>query len=69
MKSGSESEPRDDPVKKLAPFRSLESIITRISAVWHHFSCRIQRPNRAMASILTSQKKNLPETLIFFAFP
>ena len=34
---GSESEPRNDPGKELAPFRSLERKTTRFSAVWHYF--------------------------------
>ena len=37
MKSGSESEPRDNPVKKMAPNRSLGCKTTRISVEWHHF--------------------------------
>ena len=62
----------------LAPNRSLvtnqsdnwlrfgaSSVKKRASTVWHQFWCRVQRSNRAMASILTSLKKNFPWSLYF----
>lgn len=63
---------------KLAPNRSLvtnqsdnwlrfgaSSVKKRASTVWHQFWCRVQRSNRAMASILTPLKNISPDPYIF----
>ena len=69
MKFGSESEPRDYPVKKMAPFRSLESTITRIPAHVASILMPLSETGSGYGINFDVTKEKFPLILIFFAFP
>ena len=51
--------------RKLAPFWRQKLKQKQVLVEWHQFWCRLQKPNRTMASILMPQKSFSPKPYIF----